>query len=136
VAKTLTYSGPTGPETGDYPLEHLIERIRDGGSGHWNRGAGGGILYYGPVHEDRTLSIYFVPGEGFHLVFATGDTEPLAASLPAAPPGEKYRSIDVGGDPVAISRRQCLAPERAEAVVRHFAEHGTMTPEVEWLPQE
>jgi len=137
VPRRLTWVDPLAGELEGFPFERIAEAIRRADGGYWNSGGGGGLLYYGPVEDDRAIEVYLVPGDGFHLVYAGPDvSEPLAATRGAAPPGPARATINVGGDPRAVSRRQCLPPAEAEAVLRHFARTGRRSADVAWLPQE
>ncbi|HEX5182272.1 MAG TPA: hypothetical protein VFW19_03865 [Allosphingosinicella sp.] len=131
----LTFVDPLAGEIGDFPLATLIERVEAADPDYWNAGAGGGLLYRGPVARDCTMAIYLVPGHGFHLVCDT-DGEALAATLRGDSDGRAARTINVGGDPMRISLRQCLPIHAAAAAILYFAERGRRTPDHEWLPRD
>jgi len=135
MAAKLTFVDPLEGEIEGFPLETLLQRIEEADPAYWNAGAGGGLLYRGPVDRNRTMEIYLVPGRGFHLICDTGGG-PLAATLRDVPDCDPVESILVGGDPMRISRRQCLPIQGAAAVIACFAEHGRRAPDYLWLPKD
>ena len=131
----LTFVDPLEGEIEGFPLKRLLERIEEASPAYWNAGAGGGLLYRGPVDRNRTMEIYLVPGRGF-LLIADTDGGPLAATLREPPAGEGAETILVGGDPMRISLRQCLPIGDAAAAIAYFAEHGGRAPDYLWLPKD
>src|SRR4051812_38339137 len=135
MAARLTFVDPLAGEIEGFPLETLLARVEEARPDYWNAGAGGGLLYRGPVERDRTMEIYLVPGCGFHLIADTGGG-PRAATVRGKGGGGGFETIIVGGDPMRISRRQCLPTAEATAAIAYFAEHGRQAPNHIWLPRE
>jgi acyl carrier protein len=131
-AVALTYKPPSGEELRDDALDELVRRIRKGGASYWNVGAGEAAAYFGERERSPRIVISFVPRAGFHLVYHGGSEHHIAAH-PARPPAKpKWVEIDVCGEPTPVSTAQCVSREEAEAVLRHFAQHRTRYPALEW----
>jgi hypothetical protein len=128
----LIYFAPSGEEDRDFAVADLAPMLRKGGTSYWNVGSGGALLSYGPVERGRTMQIYFVARQGFHLIFNDGRNSPLAGERKGANPKPKWVEIHVGGEPTRISTRQVVSRGDAEAAINHFASEGEAWPGIAW----
>jgi hypothetical protein len=124
---------PTLAQSFDADVDRILSLVRDAGASYWNDFSGSGLLTIRSDGAESRLSIYFVEGKGFRLVFS-GNGRYVAAEPMTPIPKKRPVLIRLGGLPKRISNQQIVDRDTALEVVRYFIEHADASPIARWTP--